>query len=277
MLVASLEDRLTLVRGERALDVQRCSDGRFPSDPQAVYDDWDAFADWGRELDPGGGDAFDPAALDAPVPRPRQVFALGLNYAMHAREAGLELPTTPLTFTKFPSCIAGPAAFVQVATDRVDWEVELVAVIGRRAHHVDADSAWDHVAGLMVGQDLSARDVQMSGSPPQFSLGKSFPGFGPTGPWLVTPDELPDRDDLAIGCSLNGQQVQSDRTSSMLFSVPETVARLSAICPLLPGDLIFTGTPAGVGNRMDPPRFLRAGDELVSTIEGIGSITTRFQ
>lgn len=277
MLVASLEDRLTLVDGERALDVQRCSDGRFPSNPQAVYDDWDAFADWARGLDSGGGDPFDPAALDAPVPRPRQVFALGLNYAMHAREAGLELPTTPLTFTKFPSCIAGPQAKVRVATDRVDWEVELVAVIGRRAHLVDADSAWDHVAGLMVGQDLSARDVQMSGSPPQFSLGKSFPGFGPTGPWLVTADELPDPDDLAIGCSLNGEQVQSDRTSSMLFSVPETVARLSAICPLLPGDLIFTGTPAGVGNRMDPPRYLRAGDELVSTIEGIGSITTRFQ
>jgi 2-keto-4-pentenoate hydratase/2-oxohepta-3-ene-1,7-dioic acid hydratase in catechol pathway len=277
VLVASLEDRLTLVDGERALDVQRCSDGRFPSNPQAVYDDWDAFADWARGLDAGGGDPFDPAALGAPVPRPRQVFALGLNYAMHAREAGLELPTTPLTFTKFPSCIAGPQENVRVATDRVDWEVELVAVIGRRAHQVDADSAWDYVAGLMVGQDLSARDVQMSGSPPQFSLGKSFPGFGPTGPWLVTADELPDRDDLAIGCSLNGEQVQSDRTSSMLFSVPETVARLSAICPLLPGDLIFTGTPAGVGNRMDPPRFLRAGDELVSTIEGIGSITTRFR
>ena len=113
----------------------------------------------------------------------------------------MELPTTPLTFTKFPSCIAGPEAKVRVATDRVDWEVELVAVIGRRAHLVDADSAWDHVAGLTVGQDLSARDVQMSGSPPQFSLGKSFPGFGPTGPWLVTADELPDPDDLAIGCS----------------------------------------------------------------------------
>jgi 2-keto-4-pentenoate hydratase/2-oxohepta-3-ene-1,7-dioic acid hydratase in catechol pathway len=141
---------------------------------------------------------------------------------------------------------------------------------------VAAADAWDHVAGLTVGQDLSARDVQMLGSPPQFSLGKSFPGFGPIGPWLVTPDELRDPDDLGIGCAVNGEQMQSDRTSAMLFSVPETVARLSAICPLLPGDLIFTGTPAGVGNRMDPPRYLKPGDELVSTIEGIGTLTTRF-
>ena len=146
----------------------------------------------------------------------------------------------------------------------------------RRAEGVAAERAWEHVAGVTVGQDISARDVQMLGSPPQFSLGKSFPGFGPTGPWLVTPDALPARDDLAIACSLNGERVQADRTSSMLFPVPETIARLSAICPLLPGDLIFTGTPAGVGNRMDPPRFLRPGDELVSTIEGIGSMSTRF-
>ncbi len=276
MLVANLRDRLSLVHNGRAVDVERASGGRFASDPQAVYDEWDAFAGWASSVRDGHGEPYDPRDLDAPVPRPRQVFALGLNYAMHAAEAGLDLPPMPLTFTKFPSCIVGPGATVDVASDRVDWEVELVAVVGRRAHHVSAADAWDHVAGVTVGQDLSARDVQMLGSPPQFSLGKSFPGFGPTGPWLVTPDALPDRDDLAIGCSVNGEPVQSDRTSSMLFSIPQTIARLSAICPLLPGDLIFTGTPAGVGNRMDPQRYLRPGDELVSTIEGIGSITTRF-
>jgi 2-keto-4-pentenoate hydratase/2-oxohepta-3-ene-1,7-dioic acid hydratase in catechol pathway len=277
VLVANFEGRLTLVRDGGALDVQRASDGRFASDPQRVYEQWDAFSRWGSDAELAPDEPVDHARLGPPVPRPRQVFALGLNYAMHAREAGLELPPMPLTFTKFPSCIAGPAATVQVATDRVDWEVELVAVIGRQAQRVAVADAWAHVAGVMVGQDISARDVQMLGSPPQFSLGKSFPGFGPTGPWLATPDELRDPDDLAISCSLNGEQMQSDRTSSMLFSVSETVSRLSAICPLLPGDLIFTGTPAGVGNRMDPPRYLRAGDELVSTIEGVGSITTRFQ
>jgi 2-keto-4-pentenoate hydratase/2-oxohepta-3-ene-1,7-dioic acid hydratase in catechol pathway len=274
MRLANLANRLTLLRDGLALDVEKASEGRFASDPQAIYDDWDVLLEWASSAP--GGEPFDPAALGPPVPRPRQVFALGLNYAMHAQEAGLELPPMPLTFTKFPSCIVGPGAQVHVATDRVDWEVELVAVVGRRAHRVDAADGWSHVAGLTVGQDISARDVQMTGSPPQFSLGKSFPGFGPTGPWLVTPDELGDRDDLAIGCAVNGEQMQEDRTSSMLFSIPETIARLSAICPLLSGDLIFTGTPAGVGNRMEPPRFLQPGDELVSTIEGIGSITTRF-
>jgi 2-keto-4-pentenoate hydratase/2-oxohepta-3-ene-1,7-dioic acid hydratase in catechol pathway len=277
MFVANLHDRLTLLQNGSALDVERASHGRFGSDPQGVYDVWDAFVDWARGADFAGAQSFDEAALGAPVPRPRQVFALGLNYAMHAREAGLELPPMPLTFTKFPSCITGPDAVVAVATDRVDWEVELVVVVGRAAHRLASEDAWGHVAGLTVGQDLSARDIQMLGSPPQFSLGKSFPGFGPTGPWLVTPDELSDPDDVAISCAVNGEQVQSDRTSSMLFSVSETIARLSAICPLLPGDVIFTGTPAGVGNRMDPPRYLAPGDELVSTIEGIGSITTRFK
>jgi 2-keto-4-pentenoate hydratase/2-oxohepta-3-ene-1,7-dioic acid hydratase in catechol pathway len=273
MRIGNLSGRLAILRNGRAIDIERASGGRFSSDPQAIYERWDEFACWQpRDM----GEPWDGAALEAPVPRPRQVFALGLNYGLHAREAGFELPPTPLTFTKFPSCLAGPDAVVDVATEKVDWEVELVAVIGRAAHRVDAADAWSHVAGLMVGQDLSARDVQMLGSPPQFSLGKSFPGFGPIGPWLVTPDELRDPDDLAIGCAVNGEQMQSDRTSSMLFSVPETVARLSAICPLLPGDLVFTGTPAGVGNRMDPPRYLKPGDELVSTIEGIGTLTTRF-
>jgi 2-keto-4-pentenoate hydratase/2-oxohepta-3-ene-1,7-dioic acid hydratase in catechol pathway len=273
MRIGNLSGRLAVLRNGRAIDVERASGGRFGSDPQAIYERWDEFARWRPE---STGEPWERSALGVPVPRPRQVFALGLNYALHAREAGLELPPTPLTFTKFPSCLVGPDAVVDVATDRVDWEVELVVVIGRAAHRVAAADAWDHVAGLTVGQDLSARDVQMLGSPPQFSLGKSFPGFGPIGPWLVTPDELRDPDDLGIGCAVNGEQVQSDRTSAMLFSVPETVARLSAICPLLPGDLIFTGTPAGVGNRMDPPRYLKPGDELVSTIEGIGTLTTRF-
>jgi 2-keto-4-pentenoate hydratase/2-oxohepta-3-ene-1,7-dioic acid hydratase in catechol pathway len=273
MRIANLHDRLVLVTDGGAVDVERASDGRFGADPQAIYARWDEFRAWESSYPP---EPFDAADLGAPAPRPRQVFAVGLNYAMHAQEARLELPPAPLTFTKFPSCITGPGADVVVATDRVDWEVELVAVIGREAYRVDEPDAWDHVAGLTVGQDLSARDVQMVGTPPQFSLGKSFPGFGPTGPWLVTPDELAERDDLAIGCAVNGEPVQGDRTSSMLFSVAETIAYLSSICALLPGDLIFTGTPAGVGNRMDPPRYLKPGDELVSTIEGLGSITTRF-
>jgi 2-keto-4-pentenoate hydratase/2-oxohepta-3-ene-1,7-dioic acid hydratase in catechol pathway len=272
--LASIKGRLSLPSSEGSIDVQHASGGRFGSDPQAVYDRWDEFVDWAHPFD--GEPPLELEALDAPVPRPRQVFALALNYALHAQEAGFELPETPIAFTKFPSCITGPDAIVSLPTDRVDWEVELVVVIGRRAHRVTADAAWAHVAGLTVGQDISARDVQMAGKPPQFSLGKSFPGFGPTGPWLATPDELDNPDDLAISCTLNGEQRQASRTSQMLLSVPETIARLSAICPLLPGDLIFTGTPDGVGNRSVPPRYIAPGDVLVSTIEGIGSITTRF-
>jgi 2-keto-4-pentenoate hydratase/2-oxohepta-3-ene-1,7-dioic acid hydratase in catechol pathway len=265
-----------LVADAGAIDVATASEGRFGPDLHALYDDWDRFRAEAAVLATAPPVPFDELRLGSPVPAPRQVFAIGLNYREHAQESGMPVPTIPATFTKFPASLTGPFADVELAGATVDWEVELVAVIGRRAHRVAAAGAWDHVAGLTVGQDLSARDVQMLGSPPQFSLGKSFPGFGPTGPWVVTPDELADRDDLALACAVNGEQVQGDRTSSMLFSIPETIARLSAICPLLPGDLIFTGTPAGVGNRMDPPRYLQPGDELVSTIEGIGSITTRF-
>jgi 2,4-diketo-3-deoxy-L-fuconate hydrolase len=154
----------------------------------------------------------------------------------------------------------------------VDWEVELVVVIGRPAERVPEEKAWSCVAGVMAGQDLSERTVQLAGPVPQFSLGKSFPGFGPTGPWLVTPDELPDRDDLRLRCSVDGRVLQDGRTGDMIFSVPELVARISAVCPMLPGDLIFTGTPPGVGMGRKPPEFLRPGMTLVSTIEGLGEL-----
>lgn len=144
-------------------------------------------------------------------------------------------------------------------------------------HKVDREGAWEHVAGLTIGQDISERITQLQGTAPQFSLGKSFPGFGPTGPWLVTPDEFADRDDLALSCRLSGEQMQSSRTSMMLYDLPELLVRLSAVCPLLPGDIVFSGTPAGIGNRRTPPRFIRPDDVLVSEIEGIGTLETRFR
>jgi 2-keto-4-pentenoate hydratase/2-oxohepta-3-ene-1,7-dioic acid hydratase in catechol pathway len=276
MRIANHSGRLVVVKDELAFDVEKASDGRFGPDPQDVYESWEEFAKWAGDADLSGGVAFKTSELGPPVPRPRQVFAIGLNYAKHAAEAGLDLPPSPLTFTKFPTCLTGPDADVVVATDCVDWEVELVAVIGSAARKVKPQDAWSHVAGLTVGQDISARDVQTAGSPPQFSLGKSFEGFGPTGPWVVTLDEFESPDDLALGCSLNGEPVQGERTNDLIFSVPELISRLSHICPLLPGDIIFTGTPSGVGNARDPKWFIQPGDELVSEIEGIGSITTRF-
>lgn len=279
MKLANLDGRAVLVEDDRAIDVETASGGRFGPDPQSLFDDWTAFVTWGSQRLDASAEAsvpFEVSALDAPVPRPRQVFAIGLNYAEHAAEAGYPPDSMPVTFTKFPSSIVGPDAVVELPEGNVDWEVELVVVIGREAHRVDRGSAWDHVAGLTIGQDLSERLTQLQGSAPQFSLGKSFPGFGPTGPWLVTPDEFANRDDLAISCALSGETMQSSRTSLMLYDVPELLVRLSAVCPLLPGDIIFTGTPSGIGNRRTPPRFLGPDDVLVSEIEGVGTLTTRF-
>jgi 2-keto-4-pentenoate hydratase/2-oxohepta-3-ene-1,7-dioic acid hydratase in catechol pathway len=273
---ATVEDRLVLSHGDRLLDVADASHGRFGPDPMVALRRWPELVDWAATVPPDAGRPAGPVRFGPPVPRPRQVFAIALNYPTHAAEARIGPPDQPLVFTKFPSCLCGPSATVTLPSDRVDWEVELVVVVGHGGHRIPPTKAWAHVAGLMVGQDLSERRVQLAGPRPQFSLGKSFPGFGPTGPVLVTLDELPDPDDLAISCEVGGVSMQRARTSEMIFPVPELVAWISAICPLLPGDLIFTGTPAGVGHGQDPPRYLRPDDVLVSWIEGIGELRTTF-
>jgi 2-keto-4-pentenoate hydratase/2-oxohepta-3-ene-1,7-dioic acid hydratase in catechol pathway len=279
MRLANVAGRLTLVVGGYGADVALLSDGRFGPDPQSVYDAWPAFRAWADGLGDVPRDAcaaLDLAPLLAPVPRPRQVFAIGLNYRAHAAETGAAVPDEPVVFTKFPSCITGPYDDVVVPAGTLDWEAELVVVIGRRAVDVPLDEAWSHVAGVTVGQDLSERIRQRSGPAPQWSLAKSLPGFGPTGPWLVTPDELADPDDLEIGCSVNGVVMQKSRTSDMVFSVPDLVSWLSRSVPLYPGDLVFTGTPSGVAlGRPDTP-WLKAGDELVTWVEGLGELRQRF-
>ncbi|MEU6371619.1 fumarylacetoacetate hydrolase family protein [Streptomyces sp. NPDC046909] len=277
MRLAVLYGHAVLIRGDRAAGVRVASNGRLPADPMALLEQWDRLRVLEASLPDEAYDIeVDPDALGAPVPRPRQVFAVALNYPPHAAEAGFTPPEEPLVFTKFPTCLAGPRTTVELPEGKVDWEAELVAVIGRHTHRASEERAWEAVAGLTVGQDLSERVSQLQGKPAQFSLGKSFPGFGPTGPVVVTPDEFDDPDDLEITGLLNGEVVQHDRTKSMIFPVPELVARLSAVVPLLPGDLVFAGTPAGVGNRMNPPRYLTPGDELVTRIEGIGEIRQHF-
>jgi 2,4-diketo-3-deoxy-L-fuconate hydrolase len=283
--IANLASRLVLVTpdGTRALDVQRASAGRFSADPQAVYDQWPEFAAWAAGTDlaaTGLADTVPFAAeeLGAPAPAPRQVLAIGLNYAEHAAESGFDVPDEPtVMFTKWPSCLTGPVTQVELPDGgHTDWEVELVVVIGRRAFRISEGDAWDHVAGLTVGQDISERILQSAGPSPQFSLAKSLPGFGPTGPWLVTPDELEDPDDLELGCSVNGNEMQKGRTRDLVFSVPALLAALSRRLPLLPGDIVFTGTPSGVGLGRTPPVWLAPGDELVSYIAGIGELRQRF-
>lgn len=210
------------------------------------------------------------ATLGPPVPRPRQVFAIGLNYADHAAESGMAMPPAPLTFTKFPSSVAGPTADIPLSGEMVDWEVEIVAVIGTACHHVPVAEAWSAVAGLTLGQDISDRLVQLTGAPPQFSLGKSFPAYAPIGPALVSVDAFDDPDDIALWCDVAGQRMQESRTSNLIFSIPTLVAYLSSICPLEPGDLIFTGTPDGVG--MAKGRFLAAGEVVSSGADVIGEL-----
>ncbi|WP_430331139.1 fumarylacetoacetate hydrolase family protein [Rhodococcus sp. ACT016] len=276
MRIANLSGRAVLVDDDRAIDVHAASCGRFGPDLASVYTEWEAFSAWaGTALGAGAGESFDTRDLEAPSPTPSQVFAIGLNYRDHAAETGLDAPDAPPTFTKFASCLTGPETDLMLPTDTVDWEVELVAVIGREATNVSAADAWDHVAGLTVGQDFSERTSQLAGPAPQFSLAKSFPGFGATGPWLVTPDEFANRDDLAIECEIDGESVQSGRTAQMMFPVAELIAHLSAVCTLRPGDLVFTGTPAGVGVGRDPQRFLVSGNVVTSRIEGIGALVQR--
>jgi 2-keto-4-pentenoate hydratase/2-oxohepta-3-ene-1,7-dioic acid hydratase in catechol pathway len=272
----NLAGRLVVAAGDRLVDVHDASGGRFSADPQAVYDRWDEFRDWAAELPPAGRYTVDPAAVGAPVPRPRQLFAIGLNYVDHASETGFTVPSEPVVFTKFLSSITGPHGEVVLPPGAVDWEVELVAVIGRTASGVSVDAAWSHIAGVTVGQDLSERVSQMQGGAPQFSLAKSFAGFAPMGPALVTVDELTDPGDLSISCRINGEEVQAARTTDMIFSVPEIVARLSRVVTLLPGDVIFTGTPPGVGFGRSPQRYLSVGDVLESSIEGVGEMRHTF-
>jgi 2-keto-4-pentenoate hydratase/2-oxohepta-3-ene-1,7-dioic acid hydratase in catechol pathway len=270
--IANLAGRLSIVVDELAVDVAEASDDRFGPEVQAVYERFDEFREWVASAVLPAGRGFDPAELGAPAPQPRQLFAIGLNYREHAHESGFAAPPSPAVFTKFVTSIAGPYGDVALPQGNIDWEVELVAVIGKRAFHVREDDAWSHVAGLTVGQDISERVLQMVGSIPQFSLAKSFPGFTPMGPWLVTLDELDNPDDLELTCVIDGEQVQKGRTSEQIFSVPALIANLSAVLPLLPGDVIFTGTPAGVGMGRSPQRYLQAGEVLTSSIEGIGEM-----
>jgi 2-keto-4-pentenoate hydratase/2-oxohepta-3-ene-1,7-dioic acid hydratase in catechol pathway len=274
--IATVSDRAALLMDGRVVDVATASGGRFGPHPTDVFDHWPEFREWAETLKPDEeGTPLDPADLGAPSPRPRQVFAIGLNYGDHAAEAKVRAPQgdkVPPTFTKYRSSLTGPVGTLELPSRSVDWEVELVVVIGKCADRVSAGDAWDHVAGLMVGQDFSERDVQRLGPVPQFSMGKSFPGFGPTGPWMVTVDEFRDPDDLALECLINGETVQKSRTSAMLVPVPQLIEQLSAVCPLFPGDLIFSGTPAGVGMAMTPETYLKPGDVVVSRIEGIGEL-----
>ncbi|MGW4094613.1 fumarylacetoacetate hydrolase family protein [Nocardia sp. NPDC004750] len=279
MRLANLDGRATIVTDDGVIDIAHASGGTLPSDPDHAIANLDRIRVWFDTTRPKADPSLTRADLHAelerlgpPVVRPHQIFAVGLNYAGHSAETGLAVPTQPLVFTKFTSSITGPADDIALPTDTCDWEVELVAVIGRGGRDIPAASALDHLAGLCVGQDISERTAQMAGSPPQFSLAKSHRGFSPIGPWLTTIDEIPDLTDLALQTVLDTEVVQFARTSQMIFDVASLVSHLSSVCELLPGDLIFTGTPEGVGYSRSPARFLTPGTTIRSVIGGLGEL-----
>ncbi len=274
--LANVKGRAAIVIGDRLADVERASKGRFAPDPMAAIQEWTAFSAWARTVSAHACDGtLNEVDLGPPVPRPSKVFAIGMNYRAHAAEAGLPTPGSPVVFTKFPNCLVGPRADVELTSGFVDWEVELVVVIGQGGRRISEAQAFDHVAGYCVGQDISDRKLQFTDTPPQFSMGKSADTFGPLGPALVSIDAFADPNDLSLTCDVGGERMQDARTSDMIFSVPQLIAFLSGLCTLEPGDLIFTGTPSGVGSTRTPRRYLQPNEQIVSTIEGIGSIVNR--
>lgn len=270
----NIDGRAALQTGDHWHDLAALSGDAGLADPMAAiarHDELHALQAAAAERTPDG--LVEAHLLRRPVPAPAKVFAIGLNYGKHARESNMELPPAPLTFTKFPSCLCGPFDEIELSGSRVDWEVEIVVVIGRGGRHIPREAAWDHVAGLTLGQDISDRVVQLTGQPPQFSLGKSFDTYGPMGPAIVSVDSFPNRDDIGLWCDVAGERMQDARTSDLIFPVDELIAYLSGICTLEAGDVIFTGTPDGVGAARR--RFLQDGELIESGAEVIGSIANR--
>jgi 2-keto-4-pentenoate hydratase/2-oxohepta-3-ene-1,7-dioic acid hydratase in catechol pathway len=208
--------------------------------------------------------------LLSPVPRPGKVICIGLNYADHAAESGMEPPAAPLVFSKFTNNVVGPDAVVPMplGDSESDYEAELAVVIGRRAWRIDESSAMDHVLGYACANDLSARAFQFADG--QWQRGKSCEGFCPLGPFIATTDEIPDPHVLRIQLRLNGETVQDSNTNQLIFRVPQLVSYLTSFVALEPGDVILTGTPPGVGFARKPPIRLKAGDRMEVEIEGLG-------
>jgi 2-keto-4-pentenoate hydratase/2-oxohepta-3-ene-1,7-dioic acid hydratase in catechol pathway len=274
--LAARNGRAQLISEGKLVDVEIRSNGHFPADPMGVLQKWEAFCAWSRSQQPESSDpALDETELGPCVPRPGQVFAIGLNYSEHAAEAGREAPEAPMVFTKFPSCLNGPRSDIPLASDTSDWEVELVVVIGKGGYQIPEGNALERVAGYCVGQDISDRRLQFSGNNPQFSLAKSARGYGPIGPAVVSIDSLENPLNLEIQSHVNGERMQHSRTRNMIHPVPRLVAYLSERVTLRPGDLIFTGTPSGVGSVRDPRIFLKPGDVIRSEIEALGVLENR--
>lgn len=227
------------------------------------------------------GDALDPTGchLVAPVPNPQKVICIGLNYADHAAESGAAVPAEPVVFNKFPTALRGHMEPIELPSisSKVDYEAELVVVIGRGGRNIAREAAMEHVVGFCCGHDVSARDWQLESPGGQWLMGKTFDSFAPVGPELVTRDEVSDPSQLDISLRLNGETMQHSNTRQLIFDIPQLIAHLSKVCTLSPGDLLFTGTPPGVGMARKPPIFLQDGDMVEIEIERIGTLRNPVQ
>ena len=269
MKLANIDGRAAILRGSEGVDVEAASKGRFGPDVQSLYDDWPAFLEFAQGALPEIGEPLDETTLGSPAPAPRQVFAIGLNYRSHAEETGMDVPSFPATFTKFPASLAGPFDDVEIALDMVDWEVELVAVIGKQADRAGESEAWSHVAGLTIGQDISDRTLQFAAGA-QFSLGKSRRGYGPMGPWLVTPDEVDDPDNLELGCSVNGETVNAALEEPAWITTG--VCTVATVGLLLTSEIVAPADAAAV--RVTVPTVFAPAEILVAVNVTVETPTT---
>lgn len=278
MRIANLADRATIVTDGGLIDIAAASKGAFSVSVDKCIAQLETLRTWFEGARPAPTSPLSPeelygdSRLGPVVTSPQQIFAIGLNYRHHAHEMSMTLPSEPLVFTKFVSSLCGGNDELPVQGDTTDFEAELVVVVGKRVRGITEADALSAVAGYCVGQDFSERTQQRRGPSPQFSLAKSHRNFTPVGPWLTTSDEISDPNDLTIACSVNGVEYQNATTGDMVFRVAAIVSYLSSIVELRPGDLIFTGSPHGVGQGQTPPLFLKPGDRVVTSIERLGRI-----
>lgn len=267
--------RLGARSGDSIIDLS-AADPSIPSAMKEFLEAGDSAASRARAVINSGTHAISATdvTIHAPIDNPEKIICIGLNYADHAAESGMPIPDEPIVFSKYASSIIGPDENIVApsASSQVDYEVELVVVIGKRGRNISEDDALDHVAGYMVGHDVSARDYQLEKPGAQWMMGKTFDTFAPIGPDLVTTDDVPDPHNLGIRCILNGETVQDSNTSQLIFGVPKLVAYLAHVFTLTPGDLIFTGTPPGVGMGREPQLWLKQGDQVICEIDGLGRL-----
>ena len=265
-----------LVSGDRLIELGRAAAG-LPQDMVGIIAAWPRIEHQLRSLQAHAPHfSLSDVRLKAPVPRPQKILAIGLNYADHIAESGQQKPERQIWFSKLPNAVNGPFDPIQLpkASSSVDYEAEFVAIIGKRCRHVGRDEAPGAVFGYAAGNDVSVRDWQFH--TPQWILGKSFDTHAPFGPWIVTADEIGDPHALGIRCYVNGQMRQNSNTRNLVFNVFDQIALLSQAMTLEPGDVIFTGTPGGVGFAAKPPAFLKAGDIVRVEIDRIGAIEARM-